>query len=67
MSENVCGSCLDIYLSGGERIYYGIYYFWIYLCLKIGFIAVSLTEVLSLTELEDRNKFLLFLLNRKFT
>ena len=25
LSENVCGSCLDIYLSGAERIYYWIY------------------------------------------
>ena len=46
--ENACGSCLDIYLSGGERIYSWIYYFWIYWCLKSGFIAVVLTEVSSL-------------------
>ena len=45
LSENACGSCLDIYLSGAKRIYYRIYYLWIYLCLKIGFIAVDLTEL----------------------
>ena len=40
LSENVCGSCLDIYLSGGERIYWWIYYSWIYGCLKLGYVAV---------------------------
>ena len=60
LSENVCGSCLDIYLSVAERIYYRIYYFRIYLCLKIQFIAVALTEVSSLTELEDGTKISIF-------
>ena len=52
-----CGSCLDIYLSGAKRIYYRIYYLWIYLCLKIGFIAVDLTE---LSYFKNRWKFTLF-------
>ena len=63
--ENACGSCLDIYLSGGERIYYRIYYFWIYGCLKYQIIAVHLTEVSSLTILEEGNNFSLFWVNLK--
>ena len=65
MSKNACGSCLDIYLSGYERISCCMYYSSRYCCLEMDFIAVNLTKASSLTvaSFGEKNYFILFHIN----